>query len=340
MPGAPRREIVSENEVGIYHCTARCVRRAYLCGKDRVTGRNFDHRKEWVLHGLEQLAASFAVDIVSYAIMDNHFHVICKLRPDVAIRWSAIEVTRRWPALFGRKPVTKADRAHRDAVIEVEALDAKMVKQRRQRLASISWFMRCLCEPIARRANKEDACTGRFWEGRFRSQALLDDAAVLACAAYADLNPVRAAVVPTPEPSKHTSIHQRIQEQKHTSPHRVNAMSNSWLSPLGRSQKTRDGSARRCSNDEVISLTLEEYLRLLDWTGRQIRQDKRGAIPADVSPVLERLRIQSAGWVEVVANFGRWFKHAAGTPESLNKLAKKRDVRSIRGIGASRISFL
>ena len=153
MPGAARREIVADGEVGVYHCVARCVRRAYLCGKDHVTGKNFDHRKDWVRQGLERLAGAFAIDVCSFAIMDNHLHVIIRQRPDVAKQWSSEEVTRRWRMIFGKFPKTRQDRRRLDIQVEVESADIKLVKQRRQRLASLSWFMRCLCEPIARRAN-------------------------------------------------------------------------------------------------------------------------------------------------------------------------------------------
>ena len=61
--------------------------------------------------------------------------------------------------------------------------------------------MKVLNENIAKQANKEDKCTGHFWESRYKSQALLDEQAVLSCMTYVDLNPIRAAMAPTPEQS-------------------------------------------------------------------------------------------------------------------------------------------
>ena len=338
MPGAPRREIVAEGEIGAYHCMARCVRRAYLCGRDSVTGKSFEHRKAWVCERLEFLAGSFAIDVASFAVMDNHLHVLLKQRPDVAKTWSAEEITRRWRLIFSSPAKSKVDRDNLQARIDIEATDAKLVKQRRDRLSSISWFMRCLCEPLARRANREDNCKGRFWEGRFRSQALLDDAAVLACSAYVDLNPIRAGITKTPEASRFTSIHERIAER--TKPaKRVEESRDGWLSVMEGPTKNKRPSERRASNDELIPLGLDEYLALLDWTGRQIRQDKRGATPAELAPILDRLKIQPASWVDVVTNFGRWFKHAVGSTSKLSEHARLLRRSWLQGIGPSRSSF-
>ena len=96
MPAYPRRQIVSSDEIGVYHCFTRCVRRAFLCGIDAVTGRNFDHRKGWICDRLQQLAAIFGIDICGYAVMSNHLHLVLRARPDLVQNWSNEEIALRW----------------------------------------------------------------------------------------------------------------------------------------------------------------------------------------------------------------------------------------------------
>ena len=80
----------------------------------------------------------------------------------------------------------------------------------RTRLADLSWFMKCLAEPVARAANAEDGCKGRFWEGRFKVQLLCDERALLAAMAYVDLNPIRAGMADALADADHTSIQRRL----------------------------------------------------------------------------------------------------------------------------------
>jgi len=200
----PRREQFDPARHPWLHCTSRCVRKAFLCGgKD---GR-FDHRRQWVEDRLRLLSGAFAVEVASYAVMSNHFHVVLRMLPGTVGAWSASEVVRRWwtayppSSLPDGTPVLPPE-----AVIQAWAQDAAWVAIRRTRLGELQWFMKTLKEGISRRANREDEVTGTFWQARFHSVVLLDQAALVACMAYVDLNPIRAKMADRPERSAHTSV--------------------------------------------------------------------------------------------------------------------------------------
>jgi REP element-mobilizing transposase RayT len=215
MPAYARREIVASDVIAVYHCFVRCVRRAFLCGVDPLTDKDHEHRKTWVRDRLEQLASIFAIEVCGYAVMSNHIHVVLRTRPDLVQNWTDSEVATRWLRLPPMHDL-KAENADEPSELDINmtASNPERMAELRARLSSLSWFMRCLNEPIARAANREDHCTGRFWEGRFKSQALLDEAAILACSAYVDLNPIRAEVADTPEQSEHTSAFDRIRSMQ------------------------------------------------------------------------------------------------------------------------------
>ncbi|WP_199405245.1 transposase [Corallincola holothuriorum] len=203
----PRSELVSPADTPYYHCVCRCVRRAFLCGEDRFTNTDYSHRKQWVLERLALLGEVFTIELCAYAVMSNHYHLVVHLNPKRAESLSDTEVAERWAKLFTWPIMVGrylAGKLTTDAEKQV-AID--IIQQWRERLSDISWYMRCLNEHIARKANEEDKCKGRFWEGRFKSQAILDEAGLLACMTYVDLNPLRAGVVDTPEQSVDVSIH-------------------------------------------------------------------------------------------------------------------------------------
>ncbi len=212
MPAYARREIVATDHIGVYHCIARCVRRAFLCGDDPASGKNYDHRKGWIRDRLRTAASAFAIEVCGYSVMSNHFHVVLRVRPDLVGDWSDDEIAARWLRLYPPRDQTTGQPAEpKEHDFNMITSVPERVAELRERLMSLSWFMRCVDEPIARAANAEDDCSGHFWEGRFRSQELLDDAAVLACSVYVDLNPIRAELVLTPEESQFTSAFDRIQ---------------------------------------------------------------------------------------------------------------------------------
>jgi REP element-mobilizing transposase RayT len=275
-----RRQQISLEHTHHYHCISRCVRRAFLCGKDHYSGKDFGHRRQWLEEQLAFLAQLFAIDLIAYAIMSNHYHVVIRVNVDQSRKWSDDEVVARWSKLFRVN----------DAIE-----DPGLVNEWRDRLSSISWFMRCLNEPLARWANKEDGCSGRFWEGRFKLQALLDDTALLRCMAYVDLNPIRAGMARTPEAAPHTSIYARIHRRDR------------HLMTLGPSHNA-SGS---------IPLSREEYLQLIDWSGRAITSEKPKCIPPDAPPSLSRLNISQKHWLGDMRHYGRWYYRAVGSLHAL-----------------------
>ena len=211
MPRPLRAELFDPNDVCIVHCVQRCVRRAFLAGEDPISGKNYEFRREWIRERLECIASIFGVDVLTYAILSNHMHVILRTRPDVVSTWSDHEIARRWLSLFPGQRVDEFLGQPTQSQIDAMVGDRGRIVEIRERLSNPSWFMRALAEPIARLANRQDECTGRFWEGRFKAQAIRDEAGLLACSMYVDLNPIRAAMATKPEESRHTSAYDRIE---------------------------------------------------------------------------------------------------------------------------------
>ena len=214
MARLARAELFAPEEVAVVHVMNRVVRRCFLLGVDPLTGANYDHRKQWIEDELKQLAGGFGIDLLGFAILSNHFHLILRSRPDVVAAWDDTQVARRWRQLC---PVRRgADgRAEEPTECELNSIrhDPDRLAQIRRRLSDISWWMRLLCQAIAIRANREDGESGRFWQSRFRAVRLLDEESLLACAAYVDLNPIRAALAETLEGSDHTSVQRRIEAE-------------------------------------------------------------------------------------------------------------------------------
>ena len=206
----PRSHTVSEHEGACFHVYSRCVRRAWLFRQEAFGTRDLSHRAGLLETRLIELASCFSISIFSYAVMSNHYHLVVKTEPKRSLSWSAHEVAIRWLACSGSRINLMEDSGQlSDLALKLSENEEK-VEIARTRLSSLSWFIRKVNEPIARLANAEDDCTGRFWEGRFKSQILLDEAAVLSCMAYVDLNPVRAGIITEIEKSSFTSINRRL----------------------------------------------------------------------------------------------------------------------------------
>ncbi|UML93572.1 transposase [Shewanella xiamenensis] len=308
----PRRTQISLEDTPYYHCCSRVVRRAFLCGDDSYSGKNYDHRRAWVESLLFELEAVFAIDVAAFAVMSNHLHLVLRVDIETANHWTDREVLEQWHKLFKGDALTqKFAKGELVEAHEVSRLKHSIALYR-SRLCDISWFMRCLNEPIARQANQEDNCTGRFWEGRFKSQALLDEAAVLACMAYVDLNPIRAQLADTLEQSDHTSIQLRIRAA-------LNGEQPSNLLPF---------IGNECDNQpNGIAFSLTDYLQLVDDTGRIIRNDKRGSISESSGKILNRLNIPHDNWLKLTTEFGKLFYGPVGTLQELTDYCEHLEKR-------------
>jgi hypothetical protein len=336
-----RKHLLDPTRPTWVHCTSRCVRRAFLAG-DR-----YEHRKVWLEERLQFLARCFAAEVAGYAVMANHVHVIVRLDRAVAMEWSDLEVARRWLSVYPRKYLSDGTPVlPSEPEIASAATDPVQVGKWRLRLADLGWFMKAFKEPIARRANREDNCSGAFWEGRFHSVPLLDQAALIACMAYTDLNPIRAKVADRPERSHHTSGFRRIRARNRQAAAakirtRQPAKAKALLAKVGLSANAthaEDGlwltPLARCQVGETLAnktFTADEYLTLLDATGRLLKAGKRGVIPPELAPILHRLDLSVDAWLATMLGWRMFaFTSALGHATTRATEAAKRGLSWIR----------
>ncbi|MEX2497093.1 MAG: hypothetical protein WD448_13440 [Woeseia sp.] len=299
-----RARQISLDQTPYYHCVSRCVRRAFLCGKDRFTGRDFSHRREWIENRFIELTTVFAIELLAYAVMSNHFHVVLRVAENRASQWSDKEVIRRWGKIFQ---------------VPAEADCSNLVSEWRARLSSISWYMRCVNEPLARRANREDNCVGRFWQGRFKSQALLDDLSLLKCMTYVDLNPIRSGSATTLQNSLHTSAKARIGgNAAHLVP---------FLDEPHRQTKP-------------LWIRSQEYLNLVHWTGRMIRPRRSRSFSEKPPPLLKQVEGSGSSWVREIRHYGKWYFRVVGPISAVERYREHLGVRWLKGAGHAHLQPL
>ncbi|GLO63234.1 transposase [Vibrio sp. MACH09] len=297
-----RNQQVCLDATPYYHCVSRCVRRTFLCGYDDYSKRDFEHRRGWIESRIKMLSQIYCIDICAYAVMSNHYHLVVHINKSQALKLNELEVVELWskmhslPVLIQRwlKQELKGEAEH--TVVQ------EIIQTWRERLYSLSWFMRELNFDIALKANQEENCKGHFWESRYKSQALLDEKALLAAMAYTDLNPIRAGMADTPEHSDYTSVKERLSALAHqqtTAP---------CLHPF-------IGNA---SNEMLsgIPFRLVDYIELVDWTGREFREGK-ASISSHQPPLLKRLNINQKAWLKACTQLEKQRALCIGMKESI-----------------------
>ena len=274
-----RKRIVDAEAPGHYHLISRTVRGAFLCGGA------YDHRKQWLEDRLDFLTTLFAVDDLAHDVLDTHLHLGVSYQPRLHVTWTPEEVARRWLTLRLTTRAWTASDEDELVVLEptaeaVEDLLAKpaLIRTYRERLGSLSWFMKELKEPVSRRANREEDRTGHFWEGRFKSIRLLDEEGLLVALTYIDLNSVRAGIAELPEEGPHNTARRRAAHVRN----------------LAADDETPTPGLGRLPVNE------RAYLTLLDRTGRQRRSGQSG-IPREAAAILERLGLRPSLWRRLAA---------------------------------------
>jgi hypothetical protein len=365
MARLARVEVFAAEEIAIVHVMNRTVRRCFLFGEDPVSGKNYDHRKVWIDQQLVHQARYFGIDLLCQAIMSNHFHLVLRSRPDVVKEWSDEDVARRWLMLCPeRRDEKRQPLEPSESELNHIRSDKAKLEVIRSRLSDISWWMRLLSQNIAQRANKEDGEVGKFFQARYRTVRLLDETAILACAAYVDLNPIRAALAETIEDSDFTSAQKRCRDvqarhaTEQSDGRQESSVGDTGNSVAAESQHPRlapcgsrgarhlapvqlvGGSSStgpcvnkqgaRCSNKGFLPMSTADYLSLLDWTARQTRADKRGATPTQFAPLFDRLGISAEIWCRLVKDFGKLFSVVAGQPQQIDEHRSKGSSRRYR----------
>ena len=319
----PRKEVVDPDIVANYHCSTCCVRRAFLCGEDPLTGRSFSHRKGWVRDYLERLSQAFAFEVCTYSVLSNHYHLVLRARPDLAKQWSDLEVARRWRSIYGSqlRDTPEQEAAYQHSIVELSRNSEKIATYR-ERLRTMGVMMGKLNQTISRWANKEDDCTGRFWGERYGCKLLKDEGATLACMEYVDLNPVRAAQADSLRDSDYTGIQDRIlaAEAQLASPCADPWLESRRLEHCHRADWLVDISA---ADSPLPGLKLENYLWLTECTGQQVRADKPGSLPHNAKVILEGYSLNPENWISSVDTFGESFHYMVGPWSEVKKRARQ-----------------
>jgi len=298
-----RSEVIDLMNTRYYHCITRCVRREFLLGNIEKELK----RKEIMEKRIFKLKDCFAINVLAYSIMDNHYHIALHIDVDFVENLSDREILERWCSVFkGHECVQKFLKGESLFFYE-EKIVQYYVNEYRMRLTDISWFK------------------GHFWEHRFISVPIKGREMLTSTMAYIDLNPLRAAVVSKPEDSHFTSLKRRVESL------RLSKMGINLKEALDKKiQNTKDEfkkdilqhieiGVEDLENVDVlkafgfesfkgyliglepledeygqilrnhIDLSTEQYLKFVDMMWREKREDKRGFIAINEPCILSRI---------------------------------------------------
>lgn len=348
MARSPRSSRISPDEVTIAHVWSQTVQQMFLLGKDSLSGEDYSHRKDWVIDIMAHQSMFMAIDILRFAVMENHVHFLLRTRPDIVRGWSDQEVAWNYLLLCPKKKRRKKVdgkwqyETEEPSQKDIDAIvnDQKELKKIRRKLSSLSFWMQLLKQKVARRANSEvqrdGVCKGAFWKGRFEMTVINTREHLLTCSVYIDLNPFRAKMTDSLEGYSYTSIYMQLMgvfremlDRGDLIPTVGNPLGefpeSSMLAPIEfveekveASTKSEVGNSRvskpkfRCSDTGFLEITAEQYCELVRWSMGQLGADREGAISGLEHAVVESHGMSLETWRERLMSFRRLYRHEAG----------------------------
>lgn len=348
----PRAQVFDPTEVGVYHCFSQCVRQLFLLGHDRLTATHNGHRRDLAVGELRRLAGVMGVEVLDFALMENHVHCILRNRPDVVGLWPDREVAVRWWALCpGRRNRDGSAATATEEELEVLLRDGDWIAERRERLSHLSWFMWFWLGKIAKTANQEDGKRGHFFASRFKCKRLADEGALLACSMYTVLNPLRAGLTTEVEGYVHTSLSARVaghmrRSQRALGQEVLGDDPDTWLAELFLDERAAAAEptmnpypAPRLTEKGYLPVTLPQYLELARWTGQQSQSPAAtwgaaGSMPESLASMLGEVGLAPELWVDTVVRFEQLFHYVVGSYEHMTKAADRLSQGWLQGVRA------
>jgi len=313
-----------------FHCCTRAVRKAFILDDQSKDAPDKIDRRKWIEDRILFLTTVFAIDVCAYAVMSNHYHVILDVHKKHSDEWTPMEIITRWHKIYKGTELSRSYLKGKNLSGIESELVLEFAENCRKKLHDISWFMRNINEPLARIANKEDDCKGRFWESRFKSQALLDEQALLTCMAYVDLNPIRANMSKTIQKSEFTSIKKRYEKAKQAS-----NINHANQQPKELSKLTGNYSTAKIND---IPIKVSAYIELVQWTGKQLR-DNKASINKQTPSVLNEFNISPDEFLYSAQNYGKQFHRMVGSIKSIFNAMKHCEINKTAGMKKAKSLF-
>ena len=311
---------------------------------------DFSHRRLWIIDRLKQYAKYFAIDVLGFVVMSNHYHLVLRTRPDVVADLSDTEVARRVCLISPNKRTAEGEPCEpTEPELDLIRNNPQALAEARCKLSDVSALMRRLNQFVATRANREEDKHGHFWKERYHSVRLVDDAALLAATLYVDMNPIRAFIAETLEECEYSSLQRRLVEMLTQYKQAIDQLdwidrcrggwlpSDLWsgqgpdspsafLSPLSINQASGQTGPMissdypRCSDKGFLPLSVEEYFDLLEHTAQLLRDLNPEPASGQIVELFTRLGVNESGWKQLMGQFPELFPRIAGTSESRSEM--------------------